>query len=254
MPRRTDFLIIGSGIAGLRAAADLALAGDVADPHESRSHREQHRLRAGRHCRGRRRRRLARAARGRHHRRRRRPVRRGCGRRAGRRRRALRARAVEWGARFDRDADRRVVARPRGRARPPARAARGRCDRPRDWPHAVGARGRAVAGARRAQRARPRADRARRPLHRRAIRERAIGVDEVQAGGGVARHRRRRPGVQGNDQSVDRDRRWRDAGVVCGRARRRSRVRAVSSDRARRRRARRDSCCRKRCAAKARSC
>ncbi len=40
MPRRTDFLIIGSGIAGLRAAADLAQAGDVlvltkADPTES---------------------------------------------------------------------------------------------------------------------------------------------------------------------------------------------------------------------------
>ena len=40
MPRRTDFLIIGSGIAGLRAAVDLALAGDVlvltkADPTES---------------------------------------------------------------------------------------------------------------------------------------------------------------------------------------------------------------------------
>lgn len=40
MPRRTDFLIIGSGIAGLRAAADLAEAGDVlvltkADPTES---------------------------------------------------------------------------------------------------------------------------------------------------------------------------------------------------------------------------
>ena len=40
MPRRTDFLIIGSGIAGLRAAVDLALAGDVlvltkADPAES---------------------------------------------------------------------------------------------------------------------------------------------------------------------------------------------------------------------------
>jgi len=38
--RRTDFLVIGSGIAGLRAAADLALAGDVliltkADPTES---------------------------------------------------------------------------------------------------------------------------------------------------------------------------------------------------------------------------
>jgi L-aspartate oxidase len=38
--RRTDFLIIGSGIAGLRAASDLALAGDVlvltkADPTES---------------------------------------------------------------------------------------------------------------------------------------------------------------------------------------------------------------------------
>ena len=40
MPRRTDFLIIGSGIAGLRAAADLARAGEVvvltkADPAES---------------------------------------------------------------------------------------------------------------------------------------------------------------------------------------------------------------------------
>ncbi len=40
MPRRTDFLIIGSGIAGLRAAADLASAGDVvvltkANPDES---------------------------------------------------------------------------------------------------------------------------------------------------------------------------------------------------------------------------
>ena len=40
MPRRPDFLIIGSGIAGLRAAADLARAGDVlvltkADPEES---------------------------------------------------------------------------------------------------------------------------------------------------------------------------------------------------------------------------
>ncbi len=40
MPRRTDFLIIGSGIAGLRAAADLARAGDVlvltkANPSES---------------------------------------------------------------------------------------------------------------------------------------------------------------------------------------------------------------------------
>jgi len=40
VPRRTDFLIIGSGIAGLRAAVDLAQAGDVlvltkADPTES---------------------------------------------------------------------------------------------------------------------------------------------------------------------------------------------------------------------------
>ena len=40
MPRRTDFLIVGSGIAGLRAAADLAPAGGVlvltkADPTES---------------------------------------------------------------------------------------------------------------------------------------------------------------------------------------------------------------------------
>ena len=51
MPRRTDFLIIGSGIAGLRAAADLAPRGRRARPDQSRSHREQHRLRAGRHCR-----------------------------------------------------------------------------------------------------------------------------------------------------------------------------------------------------------
>ena len=40
MPQRTDFVIIGSGIAGLRAANDLAVAGDVfvltkADPEES---------------------------------------------------------------------------------------------------------------------------------------------------------------------------------------------------------------------------
>ena len=40
MPRRTDFLIVGSGIAGLRAAADLARSGDVlvltkANPSES---------------------------------------------------------------------------------------------------------------------------------------------------------------------------------------------------------------------------
>ncbi len=40
MQRRTDFLVIGSGIAGLRAAADLAASGDVvvltkADPDES---------------------------------------------------------------------------------------------------------------------------------------------------------------------------------------------------------------------------
>ena len=40
MQRRSDFLVIGSGIAGLRATADLALAGDVliltkADPTES---------------------------------------------------------------------------------------------------------------------------------------------------------------------------------------------------------------------------
>ena len=97
MPRRTDFLIIGSGIAGLRAAADLALAGDVlvltkADPTESNTGYAQGGIAAA----------VAPgdspgATRRRHHRRRRRPLRRGRGRRAGRRRRALRARTDRVG-------------------------------------------------------------------------------------------------------------------------------------------------------------
>ena len=57
----TDFLIVGSGVAGLRAAIALAERGRRAGAHQGRSGREQHRLRAGRRRRGGRPRRLARS-------------------------------------------------------------------------------------------------------------------------------------------------------------------------------------------------
>ena len=116
MDLHADFLIIGSGIAGLRAAVELAARGRRADPHQGRPAREQHRLRAGRHCRRGRRRRFAGAARGRHDRRRRRAVRRRGGRGARRGGPALRARA-------DRLGRARSIATPTARRRWRAKAA-----------------------------------------------------------------------------------------------------------------------------------
>ena len=91
-----DFLIVGGGVAGLRAAIGLAAAGRVLILTKAEPGREQHRLRAGRHRRGgRRRRQRRRCTRADTHARRRRPVRRGGGRRAGRRR-AARTSASCW--------------------------------------------------------------------------------------------------------------------------------------------------------------
>ena len=103
---RGDFLVIGSGIAGLRAALSLAEAGDVviltkADPRESNTGYAQGGIAAAIGADD-----SPGPARARHDRGRRRPVRRRSGRRAGARRPALRAGADRRGApRFDRDAD-----------------------------------------------------------------------------------------------------------------------------------------------------
>ena len=225
------------------------------DPHEGRSRREQHRLRAGRHRGG------ASA-----------PTTRPTLHRAD----TLAAgdglcderpstcwstkgpryvrELIDWGAAFDRGADGQPALGARRRAQRPPRAARARRHRPRDRPRAVGrASGgadgpvharRAGDGARRSRTGVPRASRLRcddggRRGDRRAPR-------------GAARDRRRRPGVPRDDEPGGRDRRRHRAGVSRRRARRRSRVRAVPSDRAERARARRASCFRKRCAAKAR--
>ena len=106
MDLRADFLIIGSGIAGLRAAVELADAGSVliltkADPRDGNTGNAQGGIAAavGR-------RRFAGAARGRHARRRRRPVRsaavRACS--STRARRYVRE-LMAWGARFDLEPD-----------------------------------------------------------------------------------------------------------------------------------------------------
>ena len=105
--RSPDFLIVGGGIAGLRAAIALAPVGPRPHPDEGGADREQHRLRAGRH----RRRASAtttarRCTRRDTHPRRRRPVRRGGRARARRAKgRATSASCIDWGTRFDRDAD-----------------------------------------------------------------------------------------------------------------------------------------------------
>ena len=161
-----DFVVIGSGIAGLRAAIALAPVGPRADPHEGRADRKQHRLRAGRHRRRARRRRQPRAPCRGHGEGRRRAVRRRrpCACSSSRARRTC-TELVEWGTRFDRDADGRLVARARGGAQRPARAACGRRDGTRDRARAVEARQRAAdgrngeprAGHRAARRGRPRA-------------------------------------------------------------------------------------------------
>ena len=143
-------------------------------------------------------------------------------------------------------------ARPRGRAPRAPRAARARRDRPRDRPAAVVAR---VAAHPRVQRAQPHAGGAAASSTTAAALAReyrtARGLASVTRRRDAAGDRRRRTGLQRDDQSADRDRRRHRAGVARRRARGRSRVRAVSSDGARRARARRGFCCRRRCAARA---
>ena len=82
-------------------------------------------------------------------------------------------------------------------------------------------------------------------------RSRRARVQQVTASADADRHRRRRAGVPRDDESGDRHRRRHRDGLRGRGARRRPRVRPVPSDRAQRRRARRGSCCRRRCAAKA---
>ena len=140
MDVRGDFIIVGSGIAGLRAAVELAPAGDIviitkADPSESNTEYAQGGIAAAigtddspeLHARD-----TMIAGDGL------------CDERAvrvlceegPRYTREL----IEWGARFNRDADGRTGARIRRRAQRAARAARRRCDGARDRARAVGAR------------------------------------------------------------------------------------------------------------------
>ncbi len=140
MPRRTDFLIIGSGIAGLRAAADLAAAGDVplltkADPDESNTGYAQGGIAAAvgpddrpdQHAAD--------------------TIAAGDGLCVEPAVRVLVEdgvryvrELVDWGARFDRDPHGELALAREGRARRSPRAARRRCDRPRDRPRLVGTR------------------------------------------------------------------------------------------------------------------
>ena len=254
MQRRTDFLVIGSGIAGLRAAADLAAAGDVviltkADPDESNTgyaqggiaaavgdddHPDLHRadtIAAGDGL---------------------------CFEPAVR---VL----VEDGVRYVRelvDVGRALRSRRVGRARARPKEA---AHKVRRVLHSHDATGREIGPTRcgagwpasrrvvveRNARASRRSSSAT-AVRRRRVRERRRHRAD-RSRGRLARHRRRRPGIPRHHQSGGRHRRRRDARVARGRAGRRSRVRAVPSDRAERARARRGSCCRRRFAVKART-
>ena len=237
----TDFLIVGGGIAGLRAAIALAAAGRVliltkADPTESNTGYAQGGIAAAvgdddspaLHAAD--------------------TMRAGDGLCDEAAVRVLveegptvrRASCIEWGARFDRDDD--------------GRPALGReaAHSVRRVLHAGDATGREIgrvlwervsalpsvdddrsrAGHRAARRGRSWRAASRFFDQRRASRERARRRH-------AARDRRRGTGVPRDDQPGGRDRRRRRARVRRRRARRRSRVRPVSSDRAQRRRARR---------------
>ena len=253
MRGRTDFLIIGSGIAGLRAAVDLAPHGRVviltkADPTESNTGYAQGGIAAAvgpedspeEHFAD------TMAA--------------GDGLCEEDAVRVLvedgvtlrSASCIEWGAAFDRDATGALAlgreAAHRVRRVLHARDATGREIGRLLWSRvAADPRVHGAATTRARSRSIGRATalcvgaRVRRRERRRGTIDRARDA---------AGDRRRRSGVQRDDQSADRHRRRHRARVAGRRARRRSRVRAVSSDRAGGARARRGSCCRRRCAAK----
>ena len=101
---------------------------------------------------------------------------------------------IDWGARFDRDADGAPGARPRGGAQRPPRAARRRRHRPRDRPRAVGARRALPSVDDHQSRAGHRTDRRRR--RRRAACATSI-ADGASARGARARRRCWRPAAPG---------------------------------------------------------
>ena len=149
MRLRGDFLVIGSGIAGLRAAISLADAGRVviltkADPRESNTGYAQGGIAAAvgaddspeLHASD--------------------TIAAGDGLCVPQAVHVLVTEGpryvrelIDWGAAFDRDADGEPGARPRGRAQRAPRAARARRHRPRDRPRAVAAGRRAPARPRR---------------------------------------------------------------------------------------------------------
>ena len=233
---RADFLIIGSGIAGLRAAASSSRVGRRAHPHQGRAAREQHRLRAGRHRRG------GRA----------RTIRRSCTRPT----RSRPATACATSARCDVLVEDGPALRPRadglGRAlrsrrrrragarRRRRRTACGACCTPRD---ATGREIGRVLWQRMSAHARGSGRTRTREVVDLVIEDgRCTGVaisgrgrdDRRGAGaGGAARDRRRRAGLSRDDQPGGGHRRRHRDGVSRRRAGRRSRVRAVPSDGAR---------------------
>ena len=250
-----DFLIVGSGIAGLRAAIDAgagrAACSSSRRPSRPRATPATRRAASPPPSAPTTARRCTRADTMR-------------GRRRAVRRAAVRVlveegpryvrELIEWGARFDRDADGDAGARARGGAQRAPRAARRRRDRPRDRPRAVGAR-------------RRRCRRCTTINHAlvtelvvedgRVRRRRATSISdggrrEVRGARDAAGDRRRRPGVPRDDES----RRWRPATASRWRitpARASPTSSSCSSIRPRSTcRARRGSCCPRRCAARAR--
>ena len=226
-----DFLIIGSGVAGLRAAASLAQHGSVlvltkaTEPSESNTGYAQGGIAAAvgdddspaLHARD------TEAA--------------GDGLCAPDAVRVLVddgpayvRELAEWGAAIRPRRPRPVLARPRGRAQRAPRAPRARCHRPRDQPRAVGTGVGAAVGARGRRRScRDAACRARRVCGR-ALSARADGGRRARLGD-AAGDRRRRPRLPRDHESSGGDRRRRGAGVAGRRRGGRPRVRAVPSRR-----------------------
>ena len=147
---------------------------------------------------------------------------------------------------------RRAGARVGRRAQRPACPSRARRHGARNRPRAVGARLVGRAHPRAQEHARGQRDRRRRPMPRRAVHRRARRAGPGVRARDAARDRRRRSGLRRDDQSRSGDRRWRGARLSRRRAHRRHGVRAVSSDRARRRGCAADSCSRRRFAARVR--